>query len=129
MEKIRYVNSVSRLCLHLRDVALKLNLSFDMCRWLVVGDDVEVIHEVLVRHHWLLTSRPLLRSSGLQLLPLHRLAQLGGREVRVTSRDSGPIILLRSWEEEIRWWWTIGLCRWRRYWRRWRLPPIRPGSN
>ena len=26
------MNSVSRLCLHLRDAALKLNLPFDMCR-------------------------------------------------------------------------------------------------
>ena len=56
------MNSVLGLCLCLRDTALKLNLSFDMCRWLVEGEDVEVIHEVLVRHHWLLTSRPLLRS-------------------------------------------------------------------
>ena len=55
------VNSVSGLCLHLRDTELKLNLSFDMCRWLVVGDDVEVVHGVLVRHHQLLTNRPLLR--------------------------------------------------------------------
>ena len=53
------VNSVSRLCLHLRDTALKLNLSFDMCRWLVEGEDVGVVHEVLVRHHRLLTSKPL----------------------------------------------------------------------
>ena len=56
-----YMNSVSRLCLHLRDVALKINLPFDMCRWLVKGEDEEVVHEVLVRHHRLLTSRPLLR--------------------------------------------------------------------
>ena len=33
----QYVNSVSRLCLHLRDAALELNLPFDMCRWLVRG--------------------------------------------------------------------------------------------
>ena len=55
------VNSISGLCLHLRDTALKLNLPFDMCRWLVAGEDVEVVHKVLVRHHRLLTSRPLLR--------------------------------------------------------------------
>ena len=55
----RYVNSVSRLCLHLRDTALQLNLPFDMC--IVEGDDVEVVHEVLVRRHRLLTSKPLLR--------------------------------------------------------------------
>ena len=51
MKCFRYVNSVSRLCLHLRDTALNLNLSFDMCRWLVEGEDVEVIHEVLAKHH------------------------------------------------------------------------------
>ena len=55
------VNSVSRLCLRLRDTALEFNLSFDMCRWLVEGEDVEIVHEVLVRHHRLLTSRHLLR--------------------------------------------------------------------
>ena len=43
IEVFRYVNSVSRLCLHLTDVALKLNLPFDMCRWLVAGEDVGVI--------------------------------------------------------------------------------------
>ena len=43
----QYANSVSGLCLHLRDTTLKLNLSFDMCRWLVEGEDVEVVHEVL----------------------------------------------------------------------------------
>ena len=55
------VNSVSGLCLHIRDTALKLNLPFDMCRWLVAREDVEVVHGVLVRHHQYLTSRPLLR--------------------------------------------------------------------
>ena len=55
------VNSISRLCLRLRDTALNINLSFDMCRWLVEGEDVEGVHEVLVRHHRLLTNRPLLR--------------------------------------------------------------------
>ena len=64
IEIFRYVNSVSGLCLHLRDAALKLNLPFDICRWLVVGEDVEVVHKVLVRHHRILTSRPLLRPSG-----------------------------------------------------------------
>ena len=54
----RYANSVSGLCLHLRDTALKLNLSFDMCRWLIEGKDVKVVHGVLVRHHQYLTSRP-----------------------------------------------------------------------
>ena len=61
IEIFRFVNSVSRLCLHLRDAALKLNLPFDMYRWLVAGKDVEVVHEVLAKHHQYLTSRPLLR--------------------------------------------------------------------
>ena len=42
-----YVNSVSRLCLRLRDIALEFNLPFDMCRWLVEGEDVEGVHKVL----------------------------------------------------------------------------------
>ena len=60
-EIFRYVNSVSRSCLHLRDAALELNLPFDMCRWLVEGEDVGVVHEVLAKHHQYLTSRLLLR--------------------------------------------------------------------
>ena len=58
---LRNVNNVSRLCLHLGDTTLNINLPFDMCRWLVEGEDVEGVHEVLVRHHRLLTSKPLLR--------------------------------------------------------------------
>ena len=46
-----YMNSVSGLCLLLRDTALNINLTFDMCRWLVEGEDVEVIHGVLVRYN------------------------------------------------------------------------------
>ena len=62
MEKIFDIRIVSRGCVYtLRDAALKLNLPFDICRWLVEGEDVEVVHEVLVRHHRLLTSKPLLR--------------------------------------------------------------------
>ena len=61
MKYFLYMNSVSGLCLCLRDTALKFNLSFDMYRWLVEGEGVGVILEVLVRHHRLLTSRPLLR--------------------------------------------------------------------
>ena len=57
IEIFRCMNSVSGLCLHLRDTALKLNLPFDMCRWLVAGEDVEVVHEVLAKHHHYLTSR------------------------------------------------------------------------
>ena len=45
------VNSVSRLRLRLRDNALEFNLSFDICIWLVEGEDVEVVHEVLAKHH------------------------------------------------------------------------------
>ena len=56
-----YMNSVSGLCLCLRDAALDFNLPFNMCRWLVKGEDVEGVHGVLVGHHRLLTSRPLLR--------------------------------------------------------------------
>ena len=56
-----YANSVSGLCLHLRDTALKLNFPFDMCRWLGTGEDVGVVHEVLAKHHQYLTSMPLLR--------------------------------------------------------------------
>ena len=56
-----YMNSVSRLRLCLRDTALTFNLPFDMCRWLVEGEGVEGVHEVLVRHHQYLISRPLLR--------------------------------------------------------------------
>ena len=61
MRIFRNVNSILGLCLHLKDAALKLNLPFDMCRLLVAGEDVEVVHGILVRHHRLLTSRPLLR--------------------------------------------------------------------
>ena len=60
-EMFLVLNSVSRLCLHLRDTTLNLNLSFDVCRWLVEGEDVGVAHGVLVRHLQYLTSRPLLR--------------------------------------------------------------------
>ena len=41
MKCFLYVNSVSRLYLRLGDTALNINLSFDMCRWLVEGEDVE----------------------------------------------------------------------------------------
>ena len=61
------MNSVSGLCLSLMDTALEINLPFDMYRWLVEGEDIEVVHEILVRNHRhlnshrLLTNRPLLR--------------------------------------------------------------------
>ena len=67
-----------------------------MCKWKVEEGDVEVVHEVQVRHHLFLTSRPLLRLLGLQMLPLHRLVQLVVREVRVTSRGLSHIIFRRS---------------------------------
>ena len=43
---LRNVNSASSLCLRLRDTALNIDSSFDMCRWLVEGEDVGVVHEV-----------------------------------------------------------------------------------
>ena len=53
---------VSQGCVYtLIDTALNLNLPFDMSRWLVDGEDVGVVHGVLVRHNQYLTSRPLLR--------------------------------------------------------------------
>ena len=61
MKCFLYVNSISGLCLRLRDTALNINLSFDMCRWQVEGEDVEGVHGVLVRHHQYLTNMPLLR--------------------------------------------------------------------
>ena len=61
MKCFLYMNSVSGLCFSLRDIALNFNLPFDMCRWLVEGEDVESVHGVLVRHHQYLTSKPLLR--------------------------------------------------------------------
>ena len=39
-----YMNSVSGLWLCLSDTALKFNLPFDMCRWLVEGEGVEGVH-------------------------------------------------------------------------------------
>ena len=57
----RYMNSASELCLHHGDAALKLNFSFDMCRWLVEGKEVEGVHKVLAKHHQYLTSRFMLR--------------------------------------------------------------------
>ena len=49
MKYFSNVNSVSGLCLCLRDTALNINLSFDMCRWLDKGEDVEGVHEVLAK--------------------------------------------------------------------------------
>ena len=43
-----------------------------------------------------LTSRPLRRLLGLQLLPLHRLVQLVVKKVQLTSRGLSHIILQRS---------------------------------
>ena len=55
-----YMNSVSGLYLCLRDTALNFNLPFDLCRWLVEGEDVESVHGVLVKHHQYLTNKHLL---------------------------------------------------------------------
>ena len=63
-----------------------------MYRWQVEDGDIEVVHEVQVRHHLFLTSKPLLRLLGLQLLLLHKLVQLIVREVRVTSRGLSHIV-------------------------------------
>ena len=61
MKYFMYMNSVLGPCLRLGDTALNINLPFDMCRWLVEGDDVEGVHKVLVKYHQYFTSRPLLR--------------------------------------------------------------------
>ena len=61
MKYFLYVNNVSSPCLRLRDTALEFNLPFDLCRWLVEGEDVKVVHEMLAKHHQYLTSRLLLR--------------------------------------------------------------------
>ena len=60
-KNFRYVNNVSGLCLCLGDTALDINLPFDICGWIVDGEDVGVVHGVLVRHHQCLTIRLLLR--------------------------------------------------------------------
>ena len=84
------VNSVSRLCLLLRDVALEFNLPFDMCRWLVEGEDVEVVHEVLIRHHQRLTNHQLLISKLLLRIAAAAIAQAS-----VTGGQRGPSNLQR----------------------------------
>ena len=89
MKCFRCVNNVSRLCLHLSDTALEFNLPFDICRWLVEGEDVEIVHDVLVRHHRLLTSRPLL-----WLLLLHRLVQQAAMEEWMTYEASKIWVLV-----------------------------------
>ena len=61
MKCFMYVYSVSGVCLRLRDTALEFNLPFDMCRWLVEGEDVEGVHEVLAKHYQCLTIKLLLR--------------------------------------------------------------------
>ena len=53
-----YVNSVSGLYLRLRDTALGINLPCDMYRWLVEGEDIGVVHKVLVRHTGFCNSAP-----------------------------------------------------------------------
>ena len=61
MKRFLYVYSILGLCLYLRDTALEFNLPFGMCRWLVEGEDVEGVHEVLAKHHQCLNNRLLLR--------------------------------------------------------------------
>ena len=55
------VNSISGLCLRLIDTALNTKFPFDMCRWLVEGEDVEGVHKVLAKYHQCSINRPLLR--------------------------------------------------------------------
>ena len=62
MNCILLMNNVSVLCLSLRDTELEFNLPFDLSRWLVKGEDVEGVHEVLVKHHRHLTSHQYLIS-------------------------------------------------------------------
>ena len=38
---------------------IEIELSFELCRWLVEDEDVEGVHRVPVKHHKCLTSRPL----------------------------------------------------------------------
>ena len=45
------MNSISGLCLCLRDTAVNLTFHLNSVRWLVEGKGVEVVHEALVRHH------------------------------------------------------------------------------
>ena len=54
-------------------------------RWEVEGVDKEVVHRAVGNHHLALISRPLLRPWVLQLLPLHRIVQLGVKGGQVTS--------------------------------------------
>ena len=61
------MNSVSGLCLCLRDTALEFNLSFDMCRWLVEGEDVGVVHKVLVTHHRLFNQQAFAEAIGIAI--------------------------------------------------------------
>ena len=51
MNCILCMNSVSGMCLCLRDTALRFNLPFELCRWLVEGEDIKGVHGVLVKHH------------------------------------------------------------------------------
>ena len=42
-------------------IYIYINLPFDMCRWQVEDEDVEVIHGAIANHLLFLTSRPLWR--------------------------------------------------------------------
>ena len=70
---------------------INLNLLFDMCRWHVEDEDVEVVHRAIANHHPFFTSRPLRRLGALRLPALHKLVQLGVREGQVTSRGSSNL--------------------------------------
>ena len=84
-------------------------LLFDIGRWLVREEDVNVVGGATTNHHQPLTNEPSLRLLVLRLLPLrrrvlwlpplHRLVQMWAREDRVTSKGLGHIILQPSREE------------------------------
>ena len=53
---------------------------YDICKWQVEDEDVEVVHGAIANHHLFFTNGPLWRLWVLRLLVLHRLVQLGVKE-------------------------------------------------
>ena len=71
---------MSRGCIYtLRDISLKLNLPFEICRWLVEDGGIEVVQEVLAKHHQYLTSRPLLRVLGVAATTIAQAIAVGSQ--------------------------------------------------
>ena len=68
-------------------------LSFDMCKWQVEEGDIEGVHGAIVDHRSFFISMPLRRPQALYSPVLHRLVQLGVREVQVTSIGLSHITL------------------------------------